>query len=33
LSPGDVIIECDGVSVGAGLETRARLLVAAAAEA
>jgi hypothetical protein len=32
LSPGDVVIECDGVSVGARLDTRARLLVAAAAE-
>lgn len=33
LSPGDVVIECNGVSVGAGIDTRARLLVAAAAEA
>jgi len=33
LSLGGVVIECNGVSVGAGIDTRAQLLVAAAAEA
>jgi len=33
VSPGDVVIECNGVTVGADTDTRAGLLVTAAAEA
>jgi hypothetical protein len=32
LEPGDLIIDVDGGTIGADLETRAALLVAAAAE-
>jgi len=32
LSPGDVVIECNGITVGADTNTRASLLVTAAAE-
>jgi flagellar biosynthesis/type III secretory pathway protein FliH len=33
LSPGDVVVECNGVTVGADMDTRAGLLVTAAADA
>jgi hypothetical protein len=32
LSPGEVVVECDGVNLGADVDSRAELLVSAAAE-